>query len=98
VALTLVIGAGSPLPYGHGLVAPAPLLGSLPDEPSTERPRLVGTVGSKNSHSGPPLAYERATVPSGSAPHLLAIGAATLARLAGAVPPTAAVISMPLRC
>jgi hypothetical protein len=98
VALALLIGAGSPLPYGHSLVVPAPLLGSLPDEPSNERPRVLGTVGSKSHHSLPALAYERATVQVTATPDLLAMGPATLARLAGLAPPSATAIPVPLRC
>ena len=99
VALALVIGAGSALPYAHSLAAPAPLLGGgVPDEPSNERPRVLGTVASKSNHPVPALADARATVQSVSTPHLLAMGGAAMATLAGGARRCASVIPMPLRC
>jgi hypothetical protein len=98
VALALLIGAGLPLPYGHSLAAPASLLGSLPDEPSNERPRILGTVGSKSSHSLPTLEYLRATVQATTARDPLALDAAAFARLAGAISPPTGDLSRPLRC
>jgi hypothetical protein len=99
VAFALVVGAGSALPYGHSLVAPASLAGGVPDEPGNERPRLLVTVASKGTHSVPALASQHSTVQSASIAHLLTMDPAALARLSSAAPPFAvAVTPVPLRC
>ena len=98
IGLALVIGAGSPLPYGQRLVAPALLLSGVHDEPSDERLRVLGTVASKGHHAVSPLADEPATVQRGSTPQLLAVGAAALTRLAWAAWGPASVVLVPLRC
>jgi hypothetical protein len=99
VVLALGISAGSPLPYGHSLIAlPLLLGGSVPDEPSNERPRVLGTAASTSKQSVPALAYERTTVQSVSTVHMLAMSAAALARLSGATPRSSTDIPVPLRC
>jgi hypothetical protein len=98
VGVALIIGAGSPLPFGRSLVAPAPLLGGVPDEPSNERPRILGTVASKNNHPVPAPAYEGAMVQSVFSPHLLTIDAAVLVSVSGTALCSATLVPVPLRC
>jgi hypothetical protein len=99
VTVALVMGAGSALPYGHSVSVAAPLLGGgVPDEPGTERPRVLGTVASKSSHGGSVVPLERSLLQGLSFPHLLALSPAALARLSGAGVHAAPVIPVPLRC
>lgn len=100
LAFVLVGGAGAALPYGRSVLASEALLGggAVPDEPATERSRVVEIVASKSVRSGPAIPHEHSASQVASGHPAPAADAVALARVAGAARHTSPIGPVPLRC